>query len=61
MLHDTYHGVLSASSANTVEVAPQFSECVVFGITGTVVTDGCKYLFHVDPTNVNVTTGTMDA
>jgi Trypsin len=42
----TYHAVAEESSS-TLTVTPEYKECSAFGLSATVSTEGCTYVFHV--------------
>jgi hypothetical protein len=48
--HSTYHGTLSAASS-TLTVQPHYSECKAFGLSATVYSTGCQYIFHATSTS----------
>lgn len=56
----TLNGEVISPTTTTVEVTSTYSECTLLSLPAVIATNGCKFLFHIDPNNLNVTTGTMD-
>lgn len=54
-----YAGTASSFPTTTISVEPTFKSCIALGFPATVVSNGCKYLFHVNSA-AGATTGTFD-
>jgi RHS repeat-associated protein len=52
----SFEGTVTKTAQKTIELAPKYSECTMFGVAATLTSGGCKYKF-LEPTGAGPFTG----